>query len=151
MPRAGTLTDSERGPYADGHTATMVRKYLDRTGLSQRELAVAAEQAGFSVLSHAYVSKLLRGLVLKIPDAPFQEALAGVLKVPAFEVRRAVILDWWGWDLADSSAGSSRPSYDDPRVDLMMELLSKRLTRMSARDRRVLVDEIMDRYVVMTP
>lgn len=79
-----------------GRLGSMIQRTLDQ-GESTRSIAARAHKAGFK-LSHAQVNSLHRGLVAKAPDADMVRAIAAALGTSEAEVRRAVFLDWYGYD-----------------------------------------------------
>lgn len=68
-----------------------------REGESTRTIAIRAREAGHQ-LSHGYINELHRDLVKKAPDASAIEALAAGLGYDFAEVRRAVFMDWYGYE-----------------------------------------------------
>lgn len=81
---------------AGGLLAKLVQDRID-TGETTRSIAQRARDAG-EKLSHAQVALFRTGGVKKAPDDAMQAALAVGLQIPPRIIRRAVFLDWYGYD-----------------------------------------------------
>lgn len=87
-------------------TRQMQRLIQDRldAGDSYRTIEKRARAAGHS-LSHSQIADLFHGTVKKSPDLDLIAALADGLRVRQELVRRAVFIDWYGYDPMESGAG----------------------------------------------
>lgn len=130
---------------ASGELAGLIQAAID-AGATERELERRAERAG-ETISHSQLNKYRRGLVTKAPDGGQQTALAAALNVPEQVVRRAVIIDWFGWDPADLGVPVPEVKYTE-RIDMLLEALGTRLMLLPEAVQRETVNKIMREYVI---
>lgn len=72
----------------------LINRVKDSTGLSYRDLA---ERAGHAV-SYQQLAEHGKGAVVKAPDAEQVDAIAAALHVSVATVRRAVFIQYYGYD-----------------------------------------------------
>ncbi len=81
-------------------TQALIQRAID-SGESYRTLAGRAHRGGHTDITHSYINNLHRGLVTQPPNTSRIEALAVALQQPVVIVRRAVVMDWFGYDRFD--------------------------------------------------
>jgi transcriptional regulator with XRE-family HTH domain len=116
------------------HLAALIQAKRDR-GDSYRDIARRAQAAGYDI-SHSYVDTIHKGTVQRAPKDNYIEALAAGLEIPVERVRRAMTLDYFGYD-----PGEGTEVLPDDIQDLLDSIRARLLRAPTAEAREPIARE----------